>query len=119
MQRIAITILLLTFSPVSAENWDIEGFARCIADSGAKYYGAHWCPKCAKQNAMFGSYARYLPYIECAQRGSRKQLARCRHIEGYPTWVFPNGRTLRGARSFDSLSQNTGCQLQEKNYFID
>jgi thiol-disulfide isomerase/thioredoxin len=42
-----------------------DEFAQCITNSGAKFYGAYWCPHCQKQKAEFGKSAKLLPYIEC------------------------------------------------------
>jgi hypothetical protein len=68
-----------------------DTLAQCITDSGAKFYGAWWCPHCQAQKAMFGKSAHLLPYIEC-QTPDSKQNSTCNdaQIEGYPTWQFPN-----------------------------
>lgn len=42
-----------------------DEFAQCITDSGAKFYGAYWCPHCQAQKAEFGKSASKLPYVEC------------------------------------------------------
>ena len=98
---------------------DFRMFAACINESGAKYYGAHWCKYCGKQNRMFGEAVRYLPYVECSARGSRKQLPHCSHINGYPTWIFANGKRRSAVLSYSQLEQYTGCQLKPKDYFVD
>ena len=102
-----------------AADWDFREFADCIAESGAKYYGTHWCPYCARQNRMFGSDWRYLPYVECSPPNSRETLPRCDHVDGYPTWIFADGRRLSGVLSVDTLSARTGCELRQKDYFVD
>ncbi len=84
-------------------------FARCIARSGAKFYGAHWCSYCHKQKAMFGKAASYLPYIECYKAGTRDKLGKCEHIDGVPRWIFADGSVGRGLKSFEQLAAATGC----------
>ncbi|TDJ44267.1 MAG: hypothetical protein E2O50_03420 [Gammaproteobacteria bacterium] len=114
-----LIIIMLIGGPSVAADMDKRAFAECIAKSGAKYYGAHWCPYCKKQNALFGEDARYLPYIECSPAGSRKSLARCEKVSGYPTWIFPAVGKRGGVQSFADLEEYTGCRLEEKNYFTD
>ncbi len=41
-------------------------FAQCIEKSGAKFYGAYWCPHCQKQKSWFKGGKNALPYVECA-----------------------------------------------------
>jgi hypothetical protein len=109
--------LLLIFGPATAADWDLASFAECIKASGAKYYGAHWCPQCRKQTAMFGRGAEQLPYIECAVEGEREKLRRCAHIEAYPTWVFAGGQIRTGVLSVARLASYTGCELVEQSHF--
>ncbi len=86
--------------------------AQCIADSGAKFYGAFWCPHCQATKAMFGKSAKLLPYIECSKPDGSGQLPMCDElgIKGYPTWVFADGTRLTGELSFDDLAAKTSCQ---------
>ena len=89
-----------------------DTFAKCIADSGAKFYGAFWCTHCQDQKNLFGSSKKYLPYIECSTPDRSGQLAECSSIgiEGYPTWIFPdNSRT--NFLSLAELSRKTSCPL--------
>lgn len=116
--KLLISILLIA-GPSVAADMDKRAFAECIAESGARYYGTHWCPYCKKQNALFGEDARYLPYIECSPKGSRKSLARCSEVSGYPTWVFPKAGKRGGVQSFAALEKYTGCRLEQKDYFVD
>lgn len=98
----------------------LDAFASCIKDSGAKFYGAFWCPHCQNQKAMFGSSAKLLPYIECSTPDGKSQLKVCTDagIKGYPTWDFLSGTsTIResGEVSLDRLSELTSCPLPEEN----
>jgi thiol-disulfide isomerase/thioredoxin len=85
--------------------------AQCIADSGAKFYGAFWCPHCQATKAMFGKAAKKLPYIECSQPSGKGQLQICTDakVEGYPTWEFADGARLGGERTLEELATKTNC----------
>jgi thiol-disulfide isomerase/thioredoxin len=86
--------------------------AQCITDSGTKFYGAFWCPHCQATKAMFGKSAKKLPYIECSEADGTGQLKVCTDakIEGYPTWVFPDGSRLSGERTMEELAAKTNCE---------
>lgn len=90
-----------------------DGFAQCIADSGATFYGTFWCPHCQNQKAMFGSSAKLLPYVECSTPDGKSQLPICTEagIEGYPTWQFADGTRKGGVMELADLSETTGCPL--------
>ncbi len=108
--RLALTIALVGgLGPLPAAGEDALAFAQCIYDSGATYYGAHWCPYCARQNAAFGDAASQLPYVECYSEGSRDKLSECAHIKSYPTWEFRDGSLHSGVQSFAKLARMTGC----------
>jgi hypothetical protein len=93
----------------------LDSFATCVKDSGALFYGAFWCPHCAAQKALFGSSAKYLPYIECSTPDGNNQLPICAEagVEGYPTWKFPDGTVKGGEVSLIDLSTATNCPLPE------
>jgi hypothetical protein len=107
---IAIGFAICTLTRTAAANELLE-FARCIRSSGATFYGAHWCPHCAKQKDAFGSSVYRLPYVECYRSGSRKNLAKCDHIKSYPTWEFGDGTVQTGNLSFKKLAALTNCPL--------
>lgn len=96
----------------------LDGFAQCIKDSGAKYYGAFWCPHCQKQGALFGSAKQYLPYIECSNPDkSQTQVCKDAKIEGYPTWELKDGTRLPvendAGVSLKTLAEKTECVLPQ------
>jgi hypothetical protein len=115
--RFAAAVGLLLFGAAPAfGDADLGSLARCISASGAIFYGAHWCPVCAKQKEYFDGYAYLLPYVECYD-GPKKdgRNARCKKlgIEHYPTWVFPDGSVQTGARTPENLAAKTGCRLRQ------
>ncbi len=92
---------------------EYDAFARCIARTGTKFYGAFWCPHCAAQKAEFGTSEQYLPYVECSLPDESGQTQICidHGIQSYPTWVFPDGSTSTGVTDLQTLSAKTGCPL--------
>ncbi|MBI2675280.1 MAG: hypothetical protein HYX24_02385 [Candidatus Aenigmarchaeota archaeon] len=97
-------------------NKNIEGkydsFAKCLTDSGAKMYGAFWCPHCEEQKKMFSTSWSKVNYIECSN-ADRTQTEVCKQarITGYPTWEFRDGKRAEGLLTFEKLSQMSGCSL--------
>lgn len=95
---------------------EMETFNQCLADSGATFYGAFWCPHCADQKELLGN-ATAIPYVECSTPDRRGQLEVCveAEIESYPTWDFANGNRLTGTQQLATLASETGCQLPTNN----
>ena len=102
-------ILIAVFAGGSARpNPALDTFAKCLASKNAVMYGTYWCPHCQNQKKEFGDSFQYVPYVECTQ-----DVAKCTAtgIEGFPTWVFSDGKRLVGEQSFSALSQASGCPL--------
>jgi hypothetical protein len=88
--------------------------ARALADhltkTGARMYGASWCPHCKDQKALFGSAASRLPYVECSPQGQGTPVAAvCKEarIESYPTWVI-NGERIESVLTLTELGDKSG-----------
>ncbi len=92
---------------------NLDGFAQCIADSEATFYGAFWCPHCQAQKRAFGSSARLLPYVECSMPDGKTRTQACidKNIESYPTWEFKDGSRETGEVPLEELATKTGCAL--------
>ncbi len=104
---------LLYWGYVMSQPHPLDGFAQCLADRGATFYGAFWCPRCREQKALFGRAQRLLPYVECSPPNRQGQYAVCREaqVRAYPTWVFADGTRREGVLSLQQLSEATGCEL--------
>ena len=115
MKRLLSLILILaSFTLIACErDTTYDEFAQCLTDSGAIYYGAFWCHNCQKQAQLFGDSKDLIPYVECDQGGKDPQVELCLDagIEAYPTWVFPDGSTLTGLQSLETLSEKSSCPL--------
>jgi hypothetical protein len=108
--------LLIVPGPVTptqpaANQVELATLASCLNNRGVHFYGAFWCPYCAKQKAQFGDAASLLPYVECSNPDGRGQTAACieQGIRKYPTWVFPDGSRTVARLSPKELAEKAGC----------
>jgi len=109
-------VIFLVVSPGRTVAGKYDSFAKCIDASGAKFYGAFWCPHCQAQKAMFGNSVKYLPYIECSTPDGTGQTQVCidKGITTYPTWYFSGTTTpVVGTQELASLASSTGCSLPQ------
>ncbi|MBI5220594.1 MAG: hypothetical protein HY978_02015 [Candidatus Liptonbacteria bacterium] len=84
--------------------------AECLRDKGVTMYGSATCIHCLKQKKLFGSAFSLVPYVECPDN---PQMCLAKGIQGFPTWVMPDGRKLEGEQSFAALSSASGCTLPQ------
>jgi thiol-disulfide isomerase/thioredoxin len=103
---------LLTLNQQSTK---LDGFASCVAEKGATFYGAFWCPHCQAQKALFKRSSRLLPYVECSQPDGKTQTQACidKGVKSYPTWHFADGSEQTGTMSLAQLAEKTGCTVPE------
>jgi uncharacterized membrane protein/glutaredoxin len=114
---VAITLLHLNYvgvlgQPPAVEEPYTKALAQHLAASGAKMYGASWCPHCIEQKEMFGASARRLPYVECSTgpQGSRQSSAcQAAGIRLYPTWII-NGQRYQETMTPTRLAELTNFQ---------
>jgi thiol-disulfide isomerase/thioredoxin len=114
---IVIIIVGLFLLPKTSGSNELDGFAQCINESGATFYGAWWCPHCQAQKKMFSNSASLLPYVECSTPDGNSQLPVCseKGISNYPTWEFADGERLVGEIPLSTLAERTGCELPQGN----
>ncbi|MEA5445508.1 vitamin K epoxide reductase family protein [Gammaproteobacteria bacterium AB-CW1] len=92
------------------EDPELQALAQHLDESGARFYGAYWCPACQEQEDLFGASADRLPYVECHPRGrGGLTAAACitAGIESYPTWII-DGERHEGILSTEELSDLSG-----------
>lgn len=91
----------------------LDSFAACLGESGAKFYGAFWCPHCADQKKMFGTSVKLLPYVECSTPDSKGVTQVCidAGIKSYPTWIFADGTISTGVQELETLAEKTSCVI--------
>jgi uncharacterized membrane protein len=92
------------------ENPRLSALATHLTDTGAKYYGAFWCPNCQEQKRLFGSSADRLPYVECSPGGRGGAAAFdcvAAEVTSYPTWII-RGRKIEGLKQPEELARLSG-----------
>ncbi|QDT68985.1 Peptidyl-prolyl cis-trans isomerase A [Planctomycetes bacterium MalM25] len=91
---------------------DLVGLAQAIADSGAVFYGAGWCPACTAQKELFEDGAGSLPFVEVTNPDrSRNQIGEDNNINTYPTWVFSDGTRAEGFQTLARLAELAGVDV--------
>lgn len=104
---LAITIAILSY-PREQASGKLDLFAQCLADKSITMYGADWCSHCQNEKKAFGDSFRLVPYVECPDE---PQTCIASGINGYPTWIFPDGKKLEGEQGLTKLSKESGCPL--------
>ncbi len=100
------------YIPETASGTAEIALAKHLTDTGAKMYGAYWCPHCQDQKKLFGKEAsEQMPYVECDPAGANSQAAICQSagVKGYPTWAV-NGQSYSGTQSLQQLAEYSGYQ---------
>lgn len=90
----------------------LKDLALHLQASGARFFGASWCPHCQQQKALFGPAAKHLPYIECSPHGPQApQATDClaHDIKGYPTWIV-NAKAYPKLLTVEQLAHLSGYQ---------
>jgi cyclophilin family peptidyl-prolyl cis-trans isomerase len=91
---------------------DLVAFAKALTASGAKFYGADWCPFCTQQKELFEEGASYLPFIEVTNPDrTPNAIATQENITTYPTWKFTNGQVATGLQTLAQLSTLSGVPI--------
>lgn len=88
----------------------LTALAQHLERTGAKFYGAYWCPVCQQQKDRFGAAADALPYVECSPSGRNGPLAfECvsASVTNYPTWVI-RGQRYTSLMDTEELAQRSG-----------
>ena len=115
---VAVLVALLLgwklYANLAAPPGELDAFARCLKESGAKFYGASWCPHCQTQKDLFGKSVKLIPYVECSVPGGQGASYLCRNakVESYPTWVFADGSRVSGSQTLEYLAEKTACTIK-------
>jgi len=103
--------IVATTTATSTIVGEYDNFAKCLTGKGAIMYGAVWCENCKIQKDLFGSSFQYIKYVECPDNA---KLCLDKGIEGYPTWIFTDGKKIEGRDTLEDLAKVSGCELPKK-----
>ncbi|PHS00626.1 MAG: hypothetical protein COA78_23760 [Blastopirellula sp.] len=93
-------------------NVDLVALAKAISASGAKFYGAAWCPACTAQKELFGDGGKHLPFVEVSNPDkTANQIGIDNNITAYPTWTFASGERVEGVLDIDALVEKSGVSV--------
>ena len=106
--------------PKAPKGWDITttsgeaetALAKHLTVTGAKKYGAYWCPHCYDQKQLFGKEAfAEVNYVECAADGKDPQREAClaAGIQSFPTWEI-DGKFYPGTKTLAELAELSGYE---------
>lgn len=92
---------------------NLDGFAQCLTEKEAKFYGSKNCGWCGKQKELFGESLQYVNYIECIDPETDQWSELCREagIDAVPTWEI-GGEMNPGFKTLEQLSELSGCPLE-------
>jgi uncharacterized membrane protein len=88
----------------------LKSLAVHLRESGARFYGAYWCPTCQKQKDLFEASVDRLPYVECTpdgRNGVRNFECVAKDVNDYPTWII-GGRRHIGLLTVEGLAALSG-----------
>jgi len=89
---------------------ELQKFIDCLDQAGTVIYGAKWCGYCKQLVSMLGGYDIVDPiYVECTEN---EELCNKEGVSAYPT-IKIAGSKYSGMRSFEGLSEATGCPVPE------
>ncbi len=104
----------ITVGGVTYDNVDMKALAKAIAASGAKFFGADWCPFCTEQKEKFGEGAFDLPFIEVSNPDhTLNEVGVANNISQLPTWVFADGTRVTGVLEIEELLAYTGVTIPQ------
>jgi uncharacterized membrane protein len=110
--------------PTPPKGWEITSIsgeteialAKHLTATGAKNYGAFWCPHCYEQKQLLGKDAfAEINYIECDPQGKNPQREACMAagIESFPTWEI-EGKLYPGTKTAAELAKLSNYQGDKK-----
>ncbi|WP_158545487.1 Ig-like domain-containing protein [Bremerella cremea] len=126
-QALALEGESLTVNGVTYENVDMIALAKAFAASGAKMYGADWCPHCTVMKEKFGEGKYYLPFVEVSNyKHQTNSIGVEKNITSYPTWVFHEGtanevRLTGDSHTLEELINAAGISVPQSEplYFAE
>ncbi|MEX2033198.1 MAG: hypothetical protein WD889_01385 [Candidatus Colwellbacteria bacterium] len=105
---LALTAGAVLFLLPKESKANLDSFAQCLSSKGAVMYGAYWCSHCQNEKNAFGESFKFVNYVECTEKPND---CLAKGIDGYPTWIFPDGRKLVGEQGITKLQEASGCPL--------
>ncbi len=91
---------------------DLAALAQALSDSGARFFGAGWCPFCTEQKELFEDGGKLLPFEEVTNPNrTLNDLGMEFEVTTFPTWLFEDGTRLEGLQSLQLLAAAAGVEM--------
>ncbi len=92
---------------------DLVAFAKDLAATETKFFGAAWCPHCTDQKELFQDGQLFLPFVEVTNPNrTPNEIGMEEEVFVYPTWEFPDGSRLEGLQDLLTLSERSGVPIR-------
>ena len=105
---IIISLIILSNTCITGncvQESSYDDFAKYLTSEGISMAGTDWCSHCKAQKELFGDSFRYVDFHNC---DSERSWCLGNGVEGYPTWIFPDGQLYPGTRSIEQLKELSG-----------
>ena len=109
-----IAVLVWVFAKGPTGESPLDEFTKCLTEKGAKLYTTSWCSHCTTQKDLFGTSLAYIDSTVCDLSATEKAKCEDAEITSIPAWDFPDGTRETGVRTFEQLTEKTGCQLTQE-----
>jgi hypothetical protein len=110
---VGLLIIISLVVAFSQGKKDYTNFATCLVEKGYVMAGTEWCPHCQSQKSQFkGAFEEVIipggAYVDCDRN---QQWCVENNVQGYPTWLTPEGNSLSGVQSMSTLARISGCSI--------
>ncbi|WP_425617498.1 Ig-like domain-containing protein [Anatilimnocola sp. NA78] len=100
----------------SVLNNDLVAFAKALANTNIKFYGAAWCLHCTATKNLFEDGGKYLPFIEVTNPDKTPNaIAQANNITTYPTWVWQDGSRSTGELTLQEIVTKSGIAIPQSS----
>lgn len=106
---VGIIFFIIFYAYMAMQPGKYNSFAQCLTDKGVSMGGTDWCHFCQKQKSLFGKSFKFVDYHNCDKE---KFWCDSNGVQGYPTWILPDGETYSGVHTLKELSSLSGCSLE-------
>ena len=101
-------IIVITVLIFSSQSKNYDEFANCLTQEKFSMAGTEWCSHCKTQKELFGDSFQYIDYHNC---DLEREWCTAKGVEGFPTWILPNGDLLTGTQSLSTLEEISNCTI--------
>lgn len=108
---VVLSLFVLFLAPKGKSSGSEAELAQCLVDAGYVMGGTSWCSHCKAQKELFKGAFESIIIPGGGYKDCDLDTEWCTEagIEGFPTWVTPEGNLLPGRQQLSTLSKIAGC----------